>query len=78
MLVAASVIGGLGTPVGIVLLVCLGRDTEVMGDRRISRGLAIAGWIVAAVVGGLGLLYVIGAALRQFLASVKHLSRITY
>ena len=78
MLVAASVIGGLGTPVGIILLVCLGRDTEVMGDRRISRGLAIAGWIVAAVVGGLGLLYVIGAALGQFLASVKHLSRITY
>jgi len=68
MLVAASVIGGLGTPVGIILLVCLGRDTEVMGDRRISGGLAIAGWIVAAVVGGLGLLYVIGAALGQFLA----------
>ena len=78
MLVAASVIGGLGTPVGIILLVCLGRDTEVMGDRRISGGLAIAGWIVAAVVGGLGLLYVIGAALGQFLASAKRLSRITY
>jgi len=78
MLVAASVIGGLGTPVGIILLVCLGRDTEVMGDRRISGGLAIAGWIVAAVVGGLGLLYVIGAALGQFLAAAKRLSRITY
>ena len=78
MLVAASVIGGLGTPVGIILLVCLGRDTEVMGDRRISGGLAIAGWIVAAVVGGLGLLCVIGAALGQFLASAKRLSRITY
>ena len=78
MLVAASVIGGLGTPVGIILLVCLGRDTEVMGDRRISGGLAIAGWIVAAVVGGLGLLYVIGAALGQFLASAKRLSRMTY
>jgi Mn2+/Fe2+ NRAMP family transporter len=66
MLVAASVIGGLGTPVGVILLVGLGRDARVMGDQRISRGLAIAGWIVAAVVGGLGLLYVIGAALGRF------------
>jgi NRAMP (natural resistance-associated macrophage protein)-like metal ion transporter len=66
MLVAASVIGGLGTPVGVFLLVCLGRDTRVMGDQRISSGLAIAGRTVAAVVGGLGLLYVIWAARGQF------------
>jgi Mn2+/Fe2+ NRAMP family transporter len=66
MLVAASVAGGLGTPIGIILLVGLGRDPRIMGDRRISRGLAIAGWTVAAVVGGFGLLYVIGAALGQF------------
>jgi len=66
MLVAASVIGGLGTPIGIVLLVGLGRDPQVMGDRRISARLAIAGWTVAVVVGGLGLLYVIGAALGTF------------
>lgn len=66
MLVAASVIGGLGTPVGIALLVGLGRDPQVMGDRRISVRLAIAGWTVAAVVGGFGLLYVIGAALGKF------------
>ena len=66
MLVAASVIGGLGTPIGIVLLVGLGRDPQAMGDRRISARLAIAGWTVAVVVGGLGLLYVIGAALGTF------------
>jgi Mn2+/Fe2+ NRAMP family transporter len=66
MLVAASVIGGLGAPIGIVLLVSLGRDHQVMGDRRISAGLAAAGWTVAAVVGGVGLLYIIGAALGEF------------
>jgi Mn2+/Fe2+ NRAMP family transporter len=66
MLVAASVIGGLGTPIGIALLVGLGRDPQVMGDRRISVRLAIAGWTVAAVVGGFGLLYVVGAALGKF------------
>jgi Mn2+/Fe2+ NRAMP family transporter len=66
MLVAASVIGGLGTPVGIILLASLARDPRVMGDRRISRRLAVAGWIVAAVVAVLGLLYIIGAVLGQF------------
>ena len=66
MLVAASVIGGLGTPIGIILLVGLARDRQVMSDQRISRSLAIAGWIVAAVVGGLGLLYVIGTVLGRF------------
>jgi Mn2+/Fe2+ NRAMP family transporter len=66
MLVAASVIGGLGTPIGVVLLVGIGRDPQVMGDQRISVRLAIAGWTVAVVVGGFGLLYVIGAALGKF------------
>jgi Mn2+/Fe2+ NRAMP family transporter len=66
MLVAASVIGGLATPIGLVLLVRLARDHEVMGDQRISAWLAAGGWTVAAVVGGLGLLYVSGAALERF------------
>jgi len=66
MLVAASVIGGLGTPIGIALLVGLGRDPQVMGDRRISVPLAIAGWTVAVVVSGFALLYVVGAALGKF------------
>ena len=66
MLVIASVIGGLGTPIGVVLLVLLARDPAVMGTQTISARLAIAGWAVAAVVGGFGLLYVIGAALGKF------------
>ena len=63
MLVAASVIGGLGTPIGLVLLVRLARDPQVMGPRPISLRLAAAGWAVAVIVGGFGLLFVIGAAL---------------
>ncbi len=66
MLVAASVIGGFGTPIGLVILVLLGRDHTVMGTQPISGRLAIAGWAVAAIVGGFGLLYVIGAALGKF------------
>ena len=66
MLVAASVIGGLGTPIGLVILVRLARDPQVMGPQPISRRLAIAGWAVAVIVGGFGLLSVLGAALGTF------------
>ena len=66
MLVAASVIGGFGTPIGLVLLVRLARDPQVMGPQAISRKLAIAGWAVAVIVGGFGLLAVIGAAAGTF------------
>jgi Mn2+/Fe2+ NRAMP family transporter len=66
MLVAASVIGGFATPIGLVILVLLGRDHTVMGTQRISGRLAIGGWAAAAVVGAFGLVYVIGAALGKF------------
>jgi Mn2+/Fe2+ NRAMP family transporter len=66
MLVAASVIGGFATPIGLVILVLLGRDHRVIGTQRISVRLAIAGWAVAAIVGGFGLVYVIGTVLGKF------------
>jgi Mn2+/Fe2+ NRAMP family transporter len=66
MLVAASVIGGFGTPIGLVLLVRLARDPRVMGPLPISRRLAIAGWAAAVIVGGFGLLVLIGAAVGTF------------
>ncbi len=66
MLVAASVIGGFGAPIGLVILVRLARDPRVMGPRPISRRLAIAGWAVAVIVGGFGLLAILGAALGAF------------
>lgn len=65
MLVVASVIGGFGAPLGLVVLVRLARDPDVMGDRPISARLAGAGWVVAAAVGGLDLLFVVGAALGR-------------
>jgi Mn2+/Fe2+ NRAMP family transporter len=61
MLVVASVVGGLGTPLGLVLLVRLASDPGVMGGRRISRRLAIAGWTVAVLVGALGVTFLISA-----------------
>jgi Mn2+/Fe2+ NRAMP family transporter len=60
MLVAASVIGGFGTPIGLVLLIRLARDPQIMGNQVISRRLAVAGGAVVALVGGFGLLFIIG------------------
>ena len=64
ILVVASVIGGLGTPLGLVILVRLARDPLVMGAQTISRPLAAAGWTVAAAVTALGVLFLAVAAGR--------------
>ena len=66
MLLAASVIGGIGTPIGLVLLVRLARDPEVMGNLLISVRLAAAGWIVAVLVGCLGLSFVIASLFGKY------------
>jgi len=62
MLVAASVVGGFGTPIGLVLQVRLARDPRIMGSQTISRPLAIAGWAVAVIVASLGLLLIVSQA----------------
>ena len=59
-LVAASVLGGIGTPIGLVVLVRLARDPQVMGAQPIPRSLAAAGWMIAAVMGGLSVLLAVG------------------
>jgi Mn2+/Fe2+ NRAMP family transporter len=65
VLVAASVIGGLGTPFSLTLLVLLARDRTIMGAQPISGRLAIAGWTVTLLVGCFGLLFLIAAALGK-------------
>jgi Mn2+/Fe2+ NRAMP family transporter len=60
---AASVLGGLGTPIGLAVLVRLARDPRVMGTQPISRRLAAAGWAVTAAVAGLSVLVLISAVL---------------
>jgi len=62
MLVAASVIGGLGTPVGLVILLCLARNRKIMNGTPVSVRLAAAGWMITVFVGGLGLLFLTTAA----------------
>ncbi len=59
MLVAASIAGGIGTPIGLAVLLCLARNSEVMAGRPVSARLAAAGWAVTAVVTGLGGLFLV-------------------
>jgi hypothetical protein len=59
------VLGGFGTAVGVVLLVLLGGIGRSWGTGRSRAAWAIAGWMVAVVVGGFGLLFVVGAALSS-------------
>jgi Mn2+/Fe2+ NRAMP family transporter len=68
MLVAASIIGGLATPLGLAVLIGLARDKRVIRRRPIPLRLAASGWTVAGLVGALGLTLaardLIGAVLR--------------
>jgi Mn2+/Fe2+ NRAMP family transporter len=66
MLVAASLIAGFATPIGLVVLVRLARDPAVMGDHQITARLAGACWAVTVIIGGLGVFYAVGAAAGKF------------
>ncbi|MHB0870088.1 MAG: NRAMP family divalent metal transporter [Chloroflexota bacterium] len=57
LLFFAGIVGGLGTPVLLGMLLLAARDPEIMCDQQIDRGLAVLGWLTTAVVGGAGLLY---------------------
>src|SRR5215472_15949930 len=61
MRVAASVIGGLGTPVGLFILLRLARDRQIMGSQPISGRLAAGGWLITIMLSALGLLFVVSA-----------------
>jgi Mn2+/Fe2+ NRAMP family transporter len=62
MLVAASAVGGLPTPLGMALLARLAQDPEVMGTQPISAGLATAEWVAVAMINGTGVFVAASAA----------------
>jgi Mn2+/Fe2+ NRAMP family transporter len=69
LLVAASVAGGIGSLIVLILLVLLARDPPTMGSDVISGRLAVARWAVALFVIGFGLLAFIGAVQAGLLAA---------
>jgi Mn2+/Fe2+ NRAMP family transporter len=50
MLFVASILGGVGTPVSLVIMLLIARSKQVMGRHAIGGTLAIAGWSVAGIV----------------------------
>jgi len=50
LLVWASIAGGLGTPITLILMNLVARSRKAMGDNRIGLPLSIAGWSVTAIV----------------------------
>jgi NRAMP (natural resistance-associated macrophage protein)-like metal ion transporter len=55
LLFAASIVGGIGTPVSLLFLIGVARDRATMGTHRLSTGLACAAYLVAAMVTMFGL-----------------------
>lgn len=55
ILMAASIAGAFGTPLSLAFLLLVAQDTEVMGAQRVSRRLAMSGWVVVAVITVFGL-----------------------
>jgi Mn2+/Fe2+ NRAMP family transporter len=50
VLFIASIIGGIGTPISLVVMLLVARSKVVMGHHPISSPLAAAGWGVAGIV----------------------------
>ncbi len=59
LLVLASVIGGIATPIGLIAMMMLSRDRRIMGDGTIGGRLYAAGWVVTLVITILSLIYLV-------------------
>jgi Mn2+/Fe2+ NRAMP family transporter len=68
ILVFASVVGGLCTPVLLVLLLLLARSRRIMGEHRVAGRLALVGWASILVVSAASLVY-LAQEVHQWLIS---------
>lgn len=59
LLFIAGIIGGLATPVGLILLLAVGGDRTLMRGRPVGRALLAAGWAVTAVITLFSLAFVV-------------------
>jgi Mn2+/Fe2+ NRAMP family transporter len=62
VLFAASIIGGLATPLGLVALVTAASDTRIMGGDAVRGILRAAGWAVTGVITLLSIVYLVQQA----------------
>ncbi len=57
LLFVSSIAGGLATPLTLGMLLLVGRDRGLMGERQIGMRLCIAGWLVFAAVTAAGVAF---------------------
>jgi Mn2+/Fe2+ NRAMP family transporter len=57
LLFVASLIAGVATPLGLVMLVLVAGDRRIMGGLRVGIGLRSAGWVVAVMVAVVSAVY---------------------
>lgn len=56
VLFAASVIGGLATPIGLIFLLLIGNNSEAMHDHPLPGLLSLAGWAVVCTIAAAGIM----------------------
>jgi Mn2+/Fe2+ NRAMP family transporter len=64
LLFLASLVGGVATPLGLVMLVLAAGNPKLVGPTPINRGLRIAGWAIAGVVTLVSLIFLAQQVLR--------------
>ncbi|MFU8853545.1 NRAMP family divalent metal transporter [Micromonospora sp. SL1-18] len=57
LLFVASLIGGIATPLGLVLLVLAAGNPELVGPDRAHVALRVAGWVIAVVVAAVSVIF---------------------
>jgi Mn2+/Fe2+ NRAMP family transporter len=57
LLFITSLIEGVATPLGLVMLVLVAGDRRLMREQWVGRGLRVAGWVVAVLVATVSALY---------------------
>ncbi|MEU2615415.1 divalent metal cation transporter [Micromonospora sp. NPDC007271] len=57
LLFVASLVGGIATPLGLVLLVLAAGNPALVGPTRIHLGLRVAGWVIAVLVAAVGVIF---------------------
>jgi Mn2+/Fe2+ NRAMP family transporter len=58
LLFVAGLVGGLATPVGLVLLILVAGDDELMRGQPVGRCLRAAGWAVTGLVSVVSLVFI--------------------
>lgn len=57
LLFAASIAGGLGTPISLAFLLLVAGNRRIMGDERVSPALSFFGWGTAIMVTGVSIYF---------------------